>query len=95
MTIRFFDAFSGVIATVSGGYYENTGPYADPGSAPNEFISVTGLAGAWSMDVYAASGDVTMDDLTLETAVPEPATGGLLATVAAVVVLSRRRWTQE
>jgi hypothetical protein len=96
LTLTAFDAASNIVATDVSDFASNLALSGDPGSAPNELLSVA-FAGGIDRVLIAgdfAGGSFTLDDLTRTpaTAVSEPATLMLLASaLAGMAAWTRRR----
>jgi hypothetical protein len=65
ITITAYNAANAVVATATSKFNNNLALSGDPGSMPNEFLSVSGT-GIASITI-TSSGDFTFDDLTFTT----------------------------
>lgn len=99
LTLEAFDAGSNLIATDLSGFITNTALSGDPGSSPNELLSVSSATGIARIVISGdpAGFSFVLDDLTVTTSgnantVPEPGTLPLffLASIAAGVALRNR-----
>jgi PEP-CTERM motif len=96
LTITAFDASHNAIATASSTFGTNLGLSGDPGSAPNELLTLSSAIGISSILISGdpGGGSFVMDDATYDTAgtvapVPEPGTISLL-TLGLVSMAGRR-----
>jgi hypothetical protein len=74
LTIIAFDAASHQVGEASSAFSSNDALFGDPGSSPNEFLSVSSLKGISSLTITAdrLGNSFAMDDITYSPAVPEP-----------------------
>jgi hypothetical protein len=91
LTLAAFDASSTQVASAISAFSNNLALSGEPGSSPNEFLSVSFAAGISSVTISGdpLGGSFTMDDATY-TAVPEPTTISLLLTVGLGIIALRR-----
>lgn len=101
LTISAFDAAHMLVGSITSAFTNNTGTGGDPGSSPNEFISIT-TSGIASVLIAGdpGGGSFAMDDLTFRssTAVPEPDCFRLVlagSVLTALVLLRRGRATPQ
>ena len=100
IALNFYNSGNSLLTTLTSGFQTNIGSGGDPGSSPNELLSVASLVNAVRLDIVAPGTDVTLDNLTFATAdapepVPEPSTLLLLSTVGAILLSSyllRSHW---
>lgn len=83
LTLTGFDALNNQIAAANTAFSSNDGLYGDPGSSPNEFVSIAFAQGISSVTITGSpeGGSFVLDDATLTTessAVPEPSSFYLL-----------------
>lgn len=83
ITVTAFDASNAFVGSVTSAFTSNLALSGDPGSSPNEFLSLASASGIARVTITGNSlgGSFTLDDLTLpdSTRVPEPASLALLA----------------
>jgi hypothetical protein len=74
LTILAFDAASHQVGEASSAFSSNDALFGDPGSSPNEFLSISSLRGISSVTITAdpLGNSFAMDDITYTPAVPEP-----------------------
>ena len=99
LTITAFDALLAAVDTTTSAFGSNTAASGDPGSTPNELLSVAAVSGIASLTIEGAAdgGSFVLDDLTfVPLAVPEPRMLGslLCATAALLAVAARQRWAR-
>jgi hypothetical protein len=97
LTLDGFDATDNLLASATSAFSSNDALYGDPGSSPNEFISISDAGGISSITITGdpAGDSFVMDDLTFTpittTSAPEPSSGLLLLTSAIVLMAFHRR----
>jgi hypothetical protein len=93
LTLRAFDPLNNLIATTVSAFSINDVSGGAPGSAPNEFLSVSGAdIASVTLTENPAGGVFTLDDLSFSAAaraIPEPASIALFG--AALTALGARR----
>ena len=97
LTIQAFDASNNQLASATSAYSINVacdpGPVClgDPGSSPNEFLSVASPGGISSVTITGdpAGASFVMDDITYTT--PEPATSVSLIALVSLLAIGRKR----
>lgn len=96
LTFQAFDSMSSSLGMVTSAFNNNLALSGDPGSSPNEFLSLS-VPGSISSVVVTgdpAGGSFTMDDVTFSgpsvNSVPEPASGLLVLGGVALSVLAKR-----
>lgn len=92
LTLEAYDSSNALVASVQSLFTTNQALSGEPGSSPNELISMVVPGGFTSLVITGdpAGGSFVLDDLTFTAAVPEPATLSLLILGAAVVAARRR-----
>lgn len=95
LTLEAFDAALVSLGSVTSAFSTNMGLSGEAGSAPNEFLGLSSLAGIRSIVITGdpSGGSFTLDDLTYARDVPEPS-GLLLLGIANAVAWARRRRTR-
>ena len=94
LLLQAFDPSSVLLDTLLSMFSANTALTGDVGSLPNELLSLDGGNIAYVTVLgNPLGGSFALDDLSVISAVPEPATWALIVAVAAVVTLlaPRRR----
>ena len=92
LTFTAFDASNGVVGMDTSDFTTNTGTGGDPGSSPNELLTVAFTGGIKNVTIEGdpAGGSFTLDNLTFTNAsAPAPATGFLLGLGLAALVVSQ------
>lgn len=82
VTVRAYDAANTEIGMRTGSFSSNLAISGVPGSSPNELFAIN-VAGIRSLNITGAA--FALDNLTLDTAIPEPGTLWLLAPVLALL----------
>jgi hypothetical protein len=94
LTLDGFDASDTEVANAVSAYSSNDALVGDPGSSPNEFLSLNFSGGMSSVTITGdpAGGSFVMDDMTYATTttVPEPATSLLFAVGMTSVLILRK-----
>ena len=92
LTLAGFNATSTQVGSATSAFSSNLALSGDPGSTPNEFLSVSFASGISSVTITGdpAGGSFVMDDVTYTTAVPEPGSIILLLSGMAGVLAIRR-----
>ena len=84
ITLTAFDTANATIGSVHSGFTTNLGLSGEPGSEPNEFLTITSALGISSVTIegHLGGGSFTMDDVGYQplssTEVPEPSTASLV-----------------
>ncbi len=94
LTLAAFDASSNRVAQGISTFSSNDALVGDPGSSPNEFLSVSFLAGISSVTITGdpAGGSFVLDDATITAPdVPEPSSALLSLTVAIGIFLASHK----
>ncbi len=102
LTLQAFDMSNVLLGSISGSAGNNMGLSGDPGSSPNELLSIMSSTPIVKLVITGSldGSSFVLDDLTLDdaqpaqnTPVPEPAT--LTMVLGGAAVLARRRWKQN
>jgi hypothetical protein len=91
ITLTAFDVTGTKVASALSAFSTNDALYGDPGSSPNEFLSVAFSGGVADVTIMGDIGgsSFTMDDLTYNSAVPEPCSAVLLLSGLALSLLRK------
>jgi hypothetical protein len=95
LNITAFDASSSEIASTMSAYSDNDALYGDPGSSPNEYLSINYAGGIGSIMITGdpAGGSFVLDDAAYTslpaTTTPEPSCFVLAVLPIAVLVIAR------
>jgi hypothetical protein len=89
LTLDAFDATGTQVASATSAFSSNDALFGDPGSSPNEFLSVSSPGGISSLTMAGDpdGGSFVMDDATTTSAVPEPHLFGTILVAVASFVL--------
>lgn len=90
LTLEAFDASNNLLGTVNSAFFSNLALSGDPGSSPNEFLSLS-FAGISSVRITGdpTGGSFVLDDLTAT--VPEPSSILLLLSGTAGLAAFRKK----
>ncbi len=74
LTLDGFDASDTEVTSATSAFSSNDASFGDPGSIPNEFLTVHFPGGLYSVTITGdpAGGSFVIDDATFTSAVPEP-----------------------
>jgi hypothetical protein len=94
LTLAGFAAANTEVAVATSAFSSNDALFGDPGSSPNEFLSVSFASGISNVTITgdAAGGSFVMDDATYTTSVPEPSSL-LVFSIMALVGIGRYKRT--
>jgi hypothetical protein len=80
LTVSAFDGIGNLLGSTSSHFSSNQGISGSPGSSPNELIALSFTQGISRLAITGSvtGNSFTLDDQTVDTAIPEPATLSLL-----------------
>ena len=94
LTLAAFDASTAQVASAKSAFSSNLALSGDPGSSPNEFLSVSFPGGISSITISGdpLGGSFVLDDAAYTSAVPEPGSLLLLLSGMAGMITFRKRY---